>query len=301
MSHRLRGADLAPWALALIALFVFPKHLQLGTQILVMVLFVLSIDLLLGYAGIISLGHAAFYGLGAYCAGILAVRGAGDPLVGLAAAAAVSGLAGLLSGLVILRTRGLTLLMLTLGILLMLEEAANRAAWLTGGADGLQGMQVAPLLGVFEWDMYGRTGYLYSLAVTFLGFVFVRTLVHSPFGRSLAGIRENAVRMEAIGAPVRSRLVVAYGIAAMLAGVAGAVNAQAFQFVALNVLSFELSGAALIMLILGRAGRLYGAFIGAPLYMIASDTFAKLDPAYWLFWLGMLLIVIVMFRNRKAR
>lgn len=301
MSHRLRAVDLAPWALALIALFVFPKHLQLGTQILVMVLFVLSLDLLLGYAGIISLGHAAFYGLGAYCAGILAVRGVGDPLVGLAAAASLSGVAGLLAGLVILRTRGLTLLMLTLGILLMLEEAANRFAWLTGGADGLQGMQVAPLLGVFEWDMVGRTGYLYSLAVTFLGFLFVRTLVHSPFGRSLAGIRENAVRMEAIGAPVRFRLVVAYGIAAMLAGVAGAVNAQAFQFVALNVLSFELSGAALIMLILGGAGRLYGAIIGAPLYMIAADTFAKLDPVYWLFWLGMLLIGIVMFRNRKAR
>ncbi len=301
MSHRLRVMDVAPWAAAVLALFVFPRHLQLGTQILVMVLFVLSIDLLLGYAGIISLGHAAFFGLGAYCAGILSVRGIGDPLVGLAAAGALSGLAGLLCGLVVLRTRGLTLLMLTLGILLMLEEAANRAAWLTGGADGLQGMQVAPLLGLYEWDMFGRTAYLYSLAVAFIGFVFVRTLVHSPFGRSLAGIRENAVRMEAIGAPVRRRLVAAYGLAAMLAGIAGAVNAQAFQFVALNVLSFELSGAALIMLILGGAGRLYGAFIGAPLYMIASDTFAKLDPTYWLFWLGMLLIGIVMFRNRRAR
>lgn len=301
MSHRLRVMDVAPWLLALLAMLVFPRHLQLGTLVLVMVLFVLSIDLLLGYAGIISLGHAAFFGVGAYCAGILAARGVGDPLVGLAAAAALAGVAGLLAGLVVLRTQGLTLLMLTLGILLMLEEAANRAAWLTGGADGLQGMQVAPLLGVFEWDIYGRTAYLYSLAVAFLGFVVVRTLVHSPFGRSLAGIRENAVRMEAVGAPVRSRLVVAYGISAMLAGIAGAVNAQAFQFVALNVFSFELSGAALIMLILGGAGRLYGAFIGAPLYMIAADIFAKLDPAYWLFWLGMLLIGIVMFRNRGAR
>ena len=300
MSHRPRVMDVAPWAAALLAFFVFPRHLQLGTQILVMVLFVLSIDLLLGYAGIISLGHAAFFGLGAYCAGILSVRGIGDPLVGLAAAAVLSGLAGLLCGLVVLRTRGLTLLMLTLGILLMLEEAANRAAWLTGGADGLQGMKVEPLLGVFGWDMFGRTGYLYSLAVALAGFVFVRTLVHSPFGRSLAGIRENAVRMEVIGAPVRGRLVVAYGLSAMLAGAAGAVNAQAFQFVALNVFSFELSGAALIMLILGGAGRLYGAFIGAPLYMIASDLFAKLDPVYWYFWLGILLIAVVMLRRRRA-
>jgi branched-chain amino acid transport system permease protein len=292
---RLTALDIVPWLLAAGVFFVFPTYLSLGTQILVMVLFALSLDLLLGYAGVVTLGHAAFFGLGAYCAGILAVHGAGDPLLGLGAAALLSGGAGLACGAVILRTQGLTLLMLTLGILLMLSELANRAAWLTGGADGLQGMQVGKLLGVFEWDVLGRTAYLYSLAVALAGFVVIRRIVTSPFGRSLTGIRENRVRMEAIGASVRGRLTAVYGLSAALAGVAGALNAQTNQFVALNVLSFELSGAVLIMLILGGTGRLHGAFIGAPLYMIASDWLSRLEPTYWYFWLGTLLIALVMF------
>jgi len=294
--HRVRVADIAPWVIALAAFFLFPRHLQLGTQVMVMVLFALSLDLLLGYAGIVTLGHASFFGIGAYCCGILSVRLAiHDPLVGLLVSATVAGLAGLACGALVLRTRGLTLLMLTLGILLMLAEAANRAAWLTGGADGLQGVTIGRLFGLFEWDLYGRTTYLYCVAVTFLAFVVVRTVVLSPFGRSLVGIRENAVRMEALGTPVRQRLVVAYGLAATLAGVAGALNAQTNQFVALNVLSFELSGAVLIMLILGGTGRLYGAFVAAPIYMIAADWFARLDPTYWLFWIGAMLVALVMF------
>ena len=294
--HRIRMADIAPWVIALAAFFLFPRHLQLGTQVMIMVLFALSLDLLLGYAGIVTLGHAAFFGIGAYCCGILSVRLAiHDPLLSLLVSATLAGAAGLACGAIVLRTRGLTLLMLTLGILLMLAEAANRAAWLTGGADGLQGVTIGRLFGLFEWDLYGRTTYLYCVAVTFLAFVVVRTVVMSPYGRSLVGIRENAVRMEALGTPVRRRLVVAYGLAATLAGVAGALNAQTNQFVALNVLSFELSGAVLIMLILGGTGRLYGAFVGAPIYMIAADWFARLDPTYWLFWIGAMLVALVMF------
>lgn len=294
--HRVRIADIAPWAIALTAVFLFPRHLQLGTQVMIMVIFALSLDLLLGYAGIVTLGHAAFFGIGAYCSGILSVRLAiHDPLVGLLVSAVLAGVAGLACGALVLRTRGLTLLMLTLGILLMLAEAANRAAWLTGGADGLQGVTTGKLLGLFEWDLHGRTAYLYCVAVALIAFIVVRTVVMSPFGRSLVGIRENAVRMEALGTPVRQRLIVAYGLSATLAGVAGALNAQTNQFVALNVLSFELSGAVLIMLILGGTGRLYGAFVGAPIYMIAADWFARLDPTYWLFWIGAMLVALVMF------
>ena len=295
-SHRLHWLDVVPWLLAVAAYFLLPKYLQLGQQVLIMVLFTLSLDLLLGYAGVVTLGHAAAFGLGAYCAGILSAKlGVHDAFLGLAAGGILGGVFGVASGAIILRTKGLTLLMLTLGILLLLGEAANRAAWLTGGADGLQGMKVAPLLGVFEWDVYGRTGYLYCLAVTLVAFIAVRVLVLSSFGRSLVGIRENAARMEAIGAPVRARLIAAYGIASLVAGLAGALNAQTNQFVALNVLSFELSGAVLIMLILGGTGRLYGAFIGAPVYMIAADWFARLDPTYWLFWIGAMLVALVMF------
>jgi branched-chain amino acid transport system permease protein len=294
-SHRLRWWELTPWLIAIAGYFLFPNYLALGSQIFIMVLFALSLDLILGYAGIVTLGHAAFFGVGAYAAGILAVHGWHEPISALAVAGVVAGLVGLVSGLIILRTHGLTLLMLTLAIVFMLEELANKASWLTGGADGLQGMRVEPVFGAFRFDMFGRTAYWYSLAILFLGWIFMRVLVHSPFGRSLTGIRENVVRMHAIGTPVRRRLVMAYAISAALAGVAGGLLAQTTQFVGLNVISFQRSGAILIMLIFGGVGRLYGAFVGAPIFMIAEDELAKTDPVYWFFWLGLLLVLVVMY------
>jgi branched-chain amino acid transport system permease protein len=293
--HRLRLHELLPWAAAIAVFFLLPDYLGLGANILIMVLFALSLDLILGYAGIVTLGHAAFYGVGAYTAGILGARGWSEPLSGLVAAGALAGLVGLVSGMVILRTRGLTLLMLTLAILFMLQEAANKAGFLTGGADGLQGVVIDPILGMFRFDLFGRTAYLYCLIVLFAGWLAARRLVHSPFGRSLTGIRENVARMHALGANVRWRLITVYTIAAMMAGIAGGLQAQTTQFAALNWLSFEMSGAILIMLILGGSGRLYGAFIGAPLYMIVQDVLSRIDPAYWFGWIGLLLIAVVMF------
>ena len=292
---RLRFADMVPWLAIAAAYFVFPKDLNLGTQILVDVLFVLSLDLAVGFAGIVTLGHGAFFGIGAYCAGIIAVRWTGEPFVGAAAAVILAGVAGFVSGAIILRTRGLTLLMLTFGLLLMLEEAANRAAWLTGGTDGLEGVTISPLLGIWPWDFLGHTGYVYSAVCALIGFAVVRTIVFSPFGRSLRGIEENVTRMAAIGAPVRLRLIAVYTISAALAGLAGAVNTQVTQFVGVHVFSFELSGTVLIMLILAGPGRLYGAFIGPPVYMIAAQFFSDRDPTYWTLWLGLLLIAVVMF------
>jgi len=293
--HRLRGFELVPWIGAIAAYFVFPEYLALGGQILIMVLFALSLDLALGYAGIVTLGHAAFFGTGAYVAGILAVHGWSEPLSAILAAAAAAGLLGVVTGAIVLRTSGLTLLMVTLVVAQLLQEAANKLGWLTGGADGLQGIVIAPLLGSFRFDLFGRTAYLYSLAILFLAWAVARTIVHSPFGRSLIGIRENVTRMQAIGSPVFQRRLRIYAISAALAGIAGALLTQTTQFVALQVLSFELSGTVLVMLILGGVGRLYGAFIGAPLYMIAQDQLAKDDPLYWLFWIGLLLVLVVMF------
>jgi branched-chain amino acid transport system permease protein len=293
--HRLHPLELLPWLAALGAYYLYPDYLTLGSQIMIMVLFALSLDLILGYAGIVTLGHAAFFGMGAYTAGILAVHGWSEPFSGLVAAAITAAALGLVSGLIILRTHGLTLLMLTLAIVFMVAEAANKASSLTGGSDGLSGVAMQPVLGLYRFDMFGYTAYWYCLAVLFAGWLFVRTLVHSPFGRSLTGIRENVTRMHAIGSPVDRRLVIAYTLSAGLAGVAGALLAQTTQFVALNVVSFELSGAIVIMLVLGGTGRLYGAFVGAPLYMIAQDSLAKLDPTYWFFWIGLLLVLVVMF------
>ncbi|HEY1797832.1 MAG TPA: branched-chain amino acid ABC transporter permease, partial [Stellaceae bacterium] len=263
--HRFRWAEALPWLIALSAYVVFPGYLTLGAQILATILFVMSADLVVGYTGIVTLGHAAFFGTGAYTAGILAAHGWGEPISGLVAGSAVAGLVGLLSGFVILRTTGLALLMQTLVVASMLLEAANKASWLTGGDDGLQGVAVWPIFGVFHFDLFGRIAYAYCLGVLLIGWLVTRQLVHSPFGRSLTGIRENVRRMHAIGAPVFRRRLVVYALSAALAGASGALIAQTTQFVGLTSLSLERSGNALIMLTIGGVGRLYGAFIGVPL------------------------------------
>ncbi len=284
-----------PWLAAIAAYFAFPGYLPLIAQILATILFALSTDLVLGYAGIVTLGQAAFFGTGAYTSGILAAHGWGEPVTGLLAAAAAAATIGFISGLVVLRSSGLTLLMQTLVVAALLREAANRASAVTGGDDGLQGMQVWPIFGHFEFGLFGRTAFFYCLAVLFLCWLAVRRLVHSPFGRSLTGIRENVARMHAIGAPVSRRLLTVYTISAALAGVSGALIAQTTGFVGLDSLSLERSGAVLIMLIIGGVGQLYGAFIGVPLYMIAQDRFSSIEPVYWYFWIGLLMVLLVTF------
>ena len=285
-----------PWLAALAVFAALPEYLPLGARILVYILFALSLDLILGYAGIITLGHSAFFGLGAYVAGILGAKlGVTDPLLQMAAAAAAAALLGAVTGAVILRTRGLTLLMLTLAITTILLEIANKATGLTGGADGLSGIVVSPIFGEFRFDMFGKTAYLYCLLSLFAGWWVMRRIIYSPFGTSLVGIRENAVRMHAVGAPVYSRLIAVYTISATMAGCAGALLTQTNQFVGLNVLSFEFAGELLVMRALGGMGRIYGAFAGPLVYMIAQDQLAKQFPEYWYFGIGLLLVAVVMF------
>jgi branched-chain amino acid transport system permease protein len=293
--HRLRAIELLPWVIAVSGYFAFGDYLPLGSQILIMIMFALSLDLVLGYAGIVTLGHSAFFGVGAYAAGIYAARVSGEPLSGLLVGAVAAAAVGWASGMVILRTQGLALLMLTLAVTALLAEAANKASFITGGADGLQGVDISPIFGVFRFDLFGRTAYVYCLVVLFLAWLFARHLVQSSFGQSLIGIRENVVRMHAIGSPVRRRLLAVYTIAAALAGVAGALLAQTTQFVGLTVLGFQRSGEIVIMLVFGGVGRLYGAFVGATVYMIAQDQLAKMDPEFWYFWIGFLLVLLVMF------
>jgi branched-chain amino acid transport system permease protein len=293
--HRYHLLEALPWLAAVATYFVFPDYLALGAQILATILFALSADLVLGYAGIVTLGHAAFFGAGAYMAGILAAHGWGEPITGLFAGAAAAALLGFLSGLVVLRTTGLALLMQTLVVATMVAEAANKASFITGGDDGLQGMVVWPVFGWFRFDLFGHTAYFYCLTVLFLCWLAARHIVHSPFGRSLTGIRENVRRMHAIGAPVARRRLVIYTISAGLAGISGALIAQTTQFVSLSFLSLERSGTVLIMLIIGGVGQLYGAFIGVPLYMVAQNRFSEIDPVYWYFWIGLLMVVVVVF------
>jgi len=295
--HRLRPWEAIPWVLALGFYFAFPKHLGFGTELLVTILFALSLDLVLGYAGIVTLGHAAFFGTGAYTVGMLAKHGIwNEPITSLILAAVVAAAVGLGSGVVLLRTRGLTLLMLTLCTMALLEEAANLAHVYTGGFDGLDSLPIPPLFGVFEFNpLYPTTQYLYALAVLFLCFVFVRTLVYSPLGHSLTGIRENTLRMHAVGAPVPARLVLCYTLSAAIAGIAGGVWAQANAYVNLGTLGLDRAATVLIILVLGGYGRLYGAFVGAVAYMVLSHFLAKIYPTAWQLGLGLLLVVIALF------
>jgi branched-chain amino acid transport system permease protein len=287
--------EIAFWIIPLVAYFALPDFRTFGSQILIAGLFALSLDLILGYARIVSLGHAAFFGLGAYTAGLLAHHGWGEPLSGLVAGAVVAALAGALASLLIVRGRDLTRLIVTLGVGLMLYEVANRASSITGGVDGLSDVNIKPLFGLFRFGIDGKTGYLYSLAVLFIVFCVLRRLVNSPFGLSLRGVREGEKRMPAIGISVPRKLVIVYTIGAGIAGIAGALLAQTTQFVGIDVLGFNRSADILIMLVLGGAGYLYGGLIGAAIFMILQDRLSDLSAAYWQFWLGMLLVVLVLF------
>src|SRR6185437_11258507 len=222
-NDRWRPLEIAVWLVAVATFFLLPGYLVLGSQILIVGMFAVTLDLILGYAGIVSLGHAAFFGLGAYTAGLLAVHGFGEPISGLLAAAIVAGVVGYLVSFLVVRGSDLTRLMVTLGIGLMLWEVANKAAFITGGVDGLSGVTINPIFGVWRFDIGGRTAYLYALAVVFIVFVVLRRIVHSPFGLSLRGIREGGKRMPAIGAPVARRLRTIFTIAAAVAGIAGAL------------------------------------------------------------------------------
>jgi len=293
--RRWRPIEAAFWLATLLPFVLTPAYLTLASQIAITAIFAVSLDLILGYAGLVSLGHAAFFGLGAYTAGLLAKAGWGEPLSGLLIAAAVAGLFGWLSGFVVTRVRHLALIMITLGIGLLLYEIANRESWLTGGNDGLTGVAIWKLFGWFEFDLYGTTAYGYALAVLLLVVLAARRLIHSPFGLSLRAIRENERRMPAIGAPTRARLHTVYTIAAVIAGIAGGLLAQTTQFVDLSTLGFQRSADLLVMLALGGTGRLYGGIVGAIVFIVARDQLADMNPQYWYFWIGLMLVGVVLF------
>lgn len=295
--HRLRWWEPFPWILALAFYFAYPNYLGFGTDLLIWILFALSLDLALGYAGIITLGHAAFFGTGAYTVGLLAYHGIwNEPISSLVLAAIAAAVVGLGSGLVLLRTKGLTLLMLTLCFMALLEEGANMAHEITGGFDGLPSLPIQPVLGLFEFNpLYSNTQYLYALAVLFVCFVFVRTLAYSSFGQTLTGIRENMLRMHAVGSPVRLRLVTCYTISAAVAGIAGGLWAQTNAYVNLGALGLDRAATVLIILVLGGYGRLYGAFVGAVAYIVLEHFLSKIYPTAWQLGLGLLLVAIALF------
>jgi branched-chain amino acid transport system permease protein len=301
-SGRWKPWEYALWLLALAAPWALSSHALIINEIAIVALFALSLDLILGYTGIVSLGHAAFFGMGAYSAALFAKLVMPDPLLGLAFGICTATLLGALCSATILRGTDLTRLMVTLGVGLILMELANKLDWLTGGADGLQGVVMGPLLGQFEFDLMGQTSAWYSLSVLLVLFVLARRLVHSPFGATLKAIRDNRLRAMAIGIPVHSRLVVVYTVAAGVAGAAGALLAQTTGFASLDLFEFHRSADVMLILVVGGVGWLYGGVLGAVVFKLMQDFLSSITPQYWTFWIGLFLVVLVLVgRERLLR
>jgi branched-chain amino acid transport system permease protein len=292
---RWRPLEYAFWLAALASIFLLPGRHLILTEIAWLGLFALSLDLILGYAGIISLGHAAFFGLGSYIAALLAKHAIiTEPVLALVASGAGAAVLGFATSFLVLRGSDLTRLMVTLGVALIMREIANQIPQITGGADGLQGVIVAPILGAFEFDIFGHVGYVYCLSVLFVLFLLARRIVYSPFGLSLRAVKGNPLRAASVGISVNARLVAVYTLAAFYAGIAGALLAQTTAFASLDVFSLERSADLLLVLIIGGTGYLYGGLIGAVIFKLMQDWIANLTPQYWQFWIGLVLVLIVL-------
>lgn len=290
------------WIAAFLSPLLIKEHALIVNEIAIVALFAISLDLILGYTGIVSLGHAAFLGFGAYSAALFAKHIMPDPLVGLVVGTLAATALGALCSMTIMRGTDLTRIMVTLGMALILMELANKLDWLTGGADGLQGVMMGPVLGKFEFDLYGQTAAWYSLSVLLVFFFVARRLVHSPFGATLKAVRDNRLRAMAIGIPVHSRIAVVYTIAAGVAGTAGALLAQTTGFASLDVFALERSADLVLMLVIGGIGWLYGGIAGAIVFKIMHDVISGITPQYWTFWIGLFLVVLVLVgRDRLLR
>jgi branched-chain amino acid transport system permease protein len=300
--NRWKWWELVLWLVALSSPLVMSTHALIINEIAIVALFAVSLDLILGFTGIVSLGHAAFFGMGAYAAALFAKLVMPDPLVGLAFAVAVSTVLGAACSMTIIRGSDLTRLMVTLGVGLILMELANKLDWLTGGADGLQGVIMGPVLGQFEFDLAGRTSAWYSIGVLLVLFVLARRLVNSPFGATLKAIRDNRLRAMAIGIPVTQRIAVIYTVAAGMAGAAGALLAQTTGFASLDVFEFHRSADVMLVLVVGGTGWLYGGVVGAMVFTLLQNFISAITPQYWTFWIGLFLVVLVLVgRERLIR
>jgi branched-chain amino acid transport system permease protein len=293
-ARRIKPWEPVLWLLAFAAPALFPEHALIINEIAIVALFAMSLDLVLGFAGIVSLGHAAFFGFGAYSAALFAQHVSPDPHLGLLVAMALTALLGLVASLTVLRGSDLTRLMVTLGVALLLLELANKLDWLTGGTDGIQGLTIAPVLGRFEFDLTGRTAAYYSLSVLLVLFFVARRIVNSPFGATLKAIRDNRLRAMAIGIPVHARLIAIYTVAAAMAGAAGALFTQTSGFASLDVFEFHRSADAMLIVVIGGTGWLYGGLAGAIVFKLLQDFISQITPQYWTFWIGLFLVVLVL-------
>jgi len=301
-ASRTVGRDLL--GLALIALvglagyWLFPDNLAFLTRVISVALLVLSLDLIVGYCGVASLGQGALYGAGAYAAGIACVHGITDPVLLILLGAGAGAIMGLLMGAIMLRAHGLPQLVLSIAIVQLLHEAANKASSITGGSDGLSGMSPAPLFGIFEFDLWGRSAYLFGLGLLLIVFAVLRFVTRPPCGMVCRGLKEDPLRISALGIYAFPVLLKMFVISGTVAGMGGALAAIATQVVGLDSVSFEVSANALVMLVLGGIGHLYGALIGTVIFMALEHVVAAINPFHWMTLVGAVLIAIVLFAPR---
>lgn len=284
--------------LGAIGYFLYPDDLAFLTRLIGIAFLVLSLDLVTGYCGVATLGHAAQFGVGAYAAGIACVRGIADPIALLAIGVFAGTVMGLISGALITRFRGLPQLVLSIAVGQLVAALANKLSWLTGGSDGLSGITPGKVFGIFNFDMYSRTAFLFSLGVLVIVFVLLQRFVRSPFGLMCRGIKDDDLRARMIGVSIYPRLVVMYGVAGAVAGIGGALTAISTGVVGLDSVSFERSAEVLVMLVLGGAGHLWGALAGTIIFMIFEHIVAAANPFHWMTLVGLLLILIVVFAPR---
>jgi branched-chain amino acid transport system permease protein len=289
------GSALAIVVIGALGYYLFPDDLAFLTRLIGITFLVLSLDLVTGYCGIATLGHAAQFGVAAYAVGIACVRGITDPIALLFVGIVAGALMGLISGALIARFRALPQLVLSIAVGQLVAALANKLQWLTGGSDGLSGIEPSKIFGMFGFDMYSRTAYLFSVAVLVVVFVVVQRLVHSPFGLMCRGIKDDDLRAKMIGVAIYPRLVLMYGISGAVAGVGGALTAMSTGVVGLDSVSFERSAEVLVMLVLGGAGHLWGALAGAVIFQIFEHIVSAANPFHWMTLVGLLLILIVCF------
>jgi branched-chain amino acid transport system permease protein len=287
------------WAVALVlvalAAAAFPAAfgrypVKLLQEILIWGIYAMSLDLLMGYAGMVSFGHAAFFGIGGYVAA-LALGGQPGVLAALVWPALAAAAAALAIGFFSTRVSGVYFIMLTLAFAQMFHAYAFQAGWL-GAEDGMTGVPRPALLGVATGE--GWAFHLYVVGLAALAAVVLWRVVRSPFGHVLAGIHENEARMEAVGYPVRRYKLVAFVIAGALAGVAGSLYAQLSGSITPDAFFWTTSGEALLMVIIGGTGTLGGAVVGAAAFILLQSLVSTYTER-WMLILGATFILLVLF------
>ena len=288
-----------PWALAALVFaalpFVVPDYyVGLVTKMLIFALFAMSLDLMIGYVGLASLGHAAFFGLGGYTVGLLGLKAHVSEWIGLPAGVLVATLGGVLFAFLALRARGSYFLMITLALAQVVWGIAFGWRTLTGGDDGLPGIKRP----TFFISLADQTAFYYFVVLLVgLSAILLTMIVRSPFGLALLGIRESETRMRALGFNVWRHQFVAFVIAAAFAGLAGALFVYQNKFVNPAFLHVVMSAEALIMVILGGVGTLLGPAIGAGLIIFLED-FISSQTQRWLLILGIIYVVTTLFAPR---